>query len=268
MIAWRWWEHLTTDEVAGLDPATSVVILPVAAVEQHGPHLPLGTDRIICDAIVDAALARLAPIGPVLRLPTQAIGCSSEHAGFPGTLTLSAEAVIALWTEIGRDVARAGPRKLIVFNAHGGQVAPVDIVAQRLRREAGLLVVRATYFHAPLPAGLIDDAETRFGWHGGAVETSLMLHVAPDLVRTDRLRRFASAAASIAGRHRALAVEGVTGIGWLAEDLNPAGVTGDATAATAATGAALLGHFAGHLATLIDEAQRLVWPSPPSAVEA
>ena len=110
---------------------------------------------------------------------------------------MSAEAAIGLWTGIGRDVARAGPRKLILFNSHGGQVAPIDIVAQQLRRETGLLVVRATYFHAPPPAGLIDDAESRFGWHGGAVETSLMLHVAPGLVRTDQLRRFASAAASL-----------------------------------------------------------------------
>lgn len=180
---------------------------------------------------------------------------------------MPAEAAIALWTGIGHDVARTALRKLILFNSHGGQVALIDIVAQRLRRHAGLLVVRATYFHVPPAAGLIDDTEARFGWHGGTIETSLMLHVAPELVRTDRLRRFASAAAPIASRHRALAVEGATGIGWLAEDLNPAGVTGDATTATAALGAALLDHYASHLATLIEEVQSLPWPLPPPAEE-
>ncbi|MFO1154062.1 MAG: creatininase family protein [Rhodospirillales bacterium] len=263
MIGWWWWEHLTTDEAAGLDPATTVVILPVAAIEQHGPHLPLGTDRIICDAILDAGLARLPPlVGPVLRLPTQGIGCSTEHASYPGTLTLSAEAAVSLWTDIGRHVAAAGLRKLILFNAHGGQVALVDIVAQRLRREARLLVVRASYFHLPLPDGLLDEAEARFGWHGGTLETSLMLHIAPELVRREHVRRFASAAASIADRHRVLAVEGAAGMGWLAEDLNPAGVTGDAAAATAELGEVLLAHYAGQLATLIGEVQRLAWPQP------
>lgn len=260
MSTWVWWEQLTADEVADLDPATTVALLPVAAIEQHGPHLPLGTDAIIADAIVEAALASLQPGGAVLRLPTQRIGLSPEHATFAGTLTLPVETALQLWCEIGRGVAAAGVRKLILFNSHGGQVALVDLVAQRLRGEAGLCVVRASYFHAVLPEGLISDDERRFGWHGGALETSMMLAAAPGLVRIDRLRHFPSQAARLAGTSQVLAVEGETGLGWLASDLNPAGVTGDPTRATADIGRWLITHYAEWLATLIGEVQRLRWP--------
>lgn len=260
MNAWIWWEQLTTDDVAGLDPATTVALLPVAAIEQHGPHLPLGTDAIIADAIVEAGLASLRSSGVVLRLPTQRIGLSPEHAQFSGTLTLSVETALQLWCEIGQCIAAAGVRKLILFNSHGGQVALVDLAAQRLRSEAALCVVRASYFHAGLPEGLIGEVERRFGWHGGEVETSIMLAAAPDLVRLDRLDHFTSRAEKLAEDNYVLAVEGKTGLGWLAGDLNPAGVTGDATRATAETGRALIEHYAGRLATLIREVQRLSWP--------
>jgi creatinine amidohydrolase len=260
MSGWAWWEHLTTRDFARLDPATTVAVLPVAAVEQHGPHLPLGTDAIICKAILDAALARLDPEpGRVLRLPIQRIGCSPEHESFPGTLSLPAEAVIGQWEAIGRQVAAAGLTKLVLFNTHGGQVAAVDIVAVRLRRVSGLLVVRASYFHKPPPDGLVPAAEQAFGWHGGLIETALMLHIAPALVRSDRIAGFASAAETMAAAG-GLTAEGVTGIGWLAEDLNPAGVTGDARAATPELGARLLDHYARHAAAVIAAARRHPWP--------
>jgi Uncharacterized protein, putative amidase len=260
MTAWRWWEELTTTDFAALDPATTAALLPVAAIEQHGAHLPLGTDAIITDAIVAAALDRLQPEGAVLRLPTQRIGLSPEHGRFTGTLTLTVETALDLWCEIGRGVAAAGVTKLILFNGHGGQVALVDLVAQRLRGEAGICVVRANYFHAPVATGLVPEAERWFGWHGGQVETSMMLAVAPELVRLERVEDFSSRAAAVASRHRVLAVEGETGLGWLAEDLNPLGVTGNAAQATAEIGRALLDHYARWLATLIREVQHLPWP--------
>src|SRR5512134_3307056 len=166
------WEELATTDFARLDPREAVAILPVAAIEQHGPHLPLGTDALICDAIIDEALARLDPAAPVLRLPTQRPGHSPEHARFPGTLSLRAETVLALWTDIGRSVAAAGLRKLVLFNSHGGQGALVDLVAQALRCEASMTVARCSYYRFALPEGWISERERQFGLHGGQVETS------------------------------------------------------------------------------------------------
>ena len=101
----RFWGEMTTLDFRGLDPEKTVALLPIGAIEQHGPHLPVGTDAFICDAIVDEALARLDPAAPVLRLPTQRLGHSPEHARFPGTLSLRAETMLAHWTDIGRSVA-------------------------------------------------------------------------------------------------------------------------------------------------------------------
>jgi creatinine amidohydrolase len=250
------WEDLATTDFGQFDPEEAIAVLPVAAVEQHGPHLPLGTDAIICDAILDNALARLGAPAPVLRLPTQRIGHSPEHNRFPGTLSLRVETVLALWTDIGRSVAAAGIRKLLLFNTHGGQGALVDIVAQALRSEASMTVARCSLYRLPLPQGWIAERELRFGLHGGQVETSLVLHIAPHLVRLDRTRDFASSAELWEAAHRGLRIEGETGIGWRAEDLNPEGVTGDASSASAELGARLLEHFAARVAALLQDLQR------------
>ena len=253
-MSWRNWEDLTTTDFTDAAIRGAVAVLPVAATEQHGPHLPLGTDAILTDGVLEAALARLPEGVEALRLPTQRIGLSPEHASFPGTLTFDAETVIAHWTAIGRSVARAGVGRLILLNGHGGQTAPVDIVAMRLRAECGLTVVRATYFALLEDDPAIDRRERRFGWHGGLIETSLMLAIRPDLVRVDRLSDFRSAAEGVTERHRVLGVEGDAGMGWMAEDLNPAGATGNAAAATAEIGRRLLDGVAGRLAGLIAEA--------------
>lgn len=252
-MTWRHWEHLTTAELADGAFRDAVAVLPVAAVEQHGPHLPLGTDAILTDAVLDAALDRVAGGVTVLRLPTQRIGLSPEHQSFPGTLSLDAETVIAQWTAIGRSVGRAGIRRLVLLNGHGGQTAPVDIVAMRLRAEAGLTAVRATYFNLLPDDPEIDDRERRFGWHGGLVETALMLAVRPDLVRADHLADFRSTAEALQQRNRVLRVEGESGIAWMSEDLNPSGATGNAAAATAEIGRRLLDGVAENLAALFAE---------------
>ena len=253
------WETLTSPDFAALDPATTVALLPMGAVEQHGPHLPLGTDSRICDAIVDAALARPGGSGRVLRLPTQRIGVSPEHASFAGTLSLEPETALAIVTAIGRAVAATAVRKLILFNAHGGQPQILDLAAPRLRRETGLLVVRATYFRFGAPLGLITEAEARYGLHGGMLETSLMLAIAPEWVRSEHCRHFPSRAVALEQDCAVLRVEGAAGIGWLAEDLNPDGVVGDAASASAELGRQLLDHYAAALAALITDVQRLDW---------
>ena len=249
------WEALTTEEAGRLDPARTVAILPVAAIEQHGPHLPLGTDAIICEAILDAALDRLDPGAPVYRLPAQRIGHSPEHAGFAGTLSLDAETVLAVWAAIGRSVGAAGVRKLVLLNAHGGQGSLVDLTAQRLRSEAAMLVVRCSYFRFGLPDGWLPARERRYGLHGGQLETSLMLHLAPDLVRREHIADFPSRAEDWEATHPAVPVEGETGIGWRAEDLGAAGAVGNARAATAELGRRLLDHYAARLAALLADLQ-------------
>ncbi len=174
------WEDMVTTDFAALDPARAVALLPVAAIEQHGPHLPLGTDAILCDAILDRTQNIVADPASLLRLPTQRVGLSPEHAGFPGTLVLRAESLLTAWTEIGLSVAAAGVRKLVLFNTHGGQGGLVDIVAQQLRCRAGMLVVRCSSYRFALPEGWVPPDELRFGLHGGLIETSMMLAAAPE----------------------------------------------------------------------------------------
>ncbi len=266
---WRWWEELTSEEVAALDRNRAVAVLPLAAIEQHGPHLPLGTDAILCDAILSAALARLIARLPgdaalVLRLPTQRIGHSPEHIRFAGTLSVGSALLLAAWTQIGGSLAAAGLRRLVVFNTHGGQGALVDLLAQELRRRYGMLVVRANYWRFGVPDGWLPERELRYGLHGGQLETALMLHVAPGLVRRERLADFRSAAEGWEAEHPGLEVEGRTAIGWMAEDLHPQGATGDAAAASADLGARLLEHYAACLATVLAAAGTAELPRQPA----
>ena len=250
----RFWSELNSGDVAALDRARGVAVLPVGAIEQHGPHLPLGTDSIIAEGIVARALGRLPQDLPAFVLPTQAIGHSLEHGDFPGTLSQEAETLLAAWTQIGSSLCDSGIGKLVIFNAHGGQPQIVDLVAQRLRARHGMLVVRANYMAWPLPEGLVEADEQAHGHHGGMVETSLMLALRPDLVRMDQAREFASSARDLAARHRRFGHGGRLGFAWQAQDLNPAGVVGNAAGASAAIGTALLDHHAGRLAELIADA--------------
>ena len=239
------WADLTTTDLAAVDPARAVAILP------------LGTDAMINRGVLDRALPRVAAGHWVRVLPMQAVGDSLEHAAFPGTLTLSAETVMAAWTEMGAGVARAGVRKLILFNSHGGQTGLVDTVAVRLRQHHGLLTVRASTFALGLPDGLVDPVEAAHGLHGGAVETAVMMALHPHLVRYHAVAAFPSAAMPIADTYRVLRAEGPVGLGWAAQDLHPQGPTGDATMATTAMGDAILAHWADRLAALIEDVARL-----------
>lgn len=252
-MSWASWQELTTEEMRDAVRPSTVALLPVAAIEQHGPHLPLATDTVINDGIVAAARAAAKPEQHVLVLPQLAIGHSLEHTSFPGTLTVDAKTLLDLWSDVGRSVARAGIDKLVVLNSHGGQRALVDLLAVRLRAELGLAVARASYFAFGMPEGLFDPAELARGIHGGEVETALMMHLAPAAVRRDALADFASAVDDYAARNRLLGIEKPVGIGWLSEDLNPAGVCGNAARADAAKGRAYLAHLASALVTLCDE---------------
>ena len=260
----RFWADLCTRDFAQLDPARTIAVLPVAATEQHGPHLPLSVDTVLADGIVAASLTHLAPELNVLFLPTQAVGLSPEHARFPGTLTLKAETVLRLWTEIGESVAAAGVRKLLLFNSHGGQVSVMDLVARDLRARLNLLVYSCSWFNLPLHDSQGQDLNTlfsaeehRFGIHGGEIETSMMLALAPQRVQMDQARHFASTAQARAQQFPILGNGRSAKLGWQTQDYHPAGAVGHAAAATAAKGEALVQAAGRALAQLLAELDRL-----------
>lgn len=244
----EYWQELTTTDFHDLDPESTLVILPVAAIEQHGPHLPLGTDLLINRGILDATIAHLATDLRVLVLPEQAVGDSLEHSAFAGTLTLRPESLLSTWNAIGSAVARTGLRKLVIFNSHGGQVGLVDQVALRLRVERRMLVVRANYFAFGTPPGLFEHDELKQGLHGGELETSMLLHLRPDLVRQDALRDFAWPDVVPDGL---LGPEQPVGFAWMSQDLNSAGAIGRAARADARRGARLLDHLGHSMAALL-----------------
>src|ERR1700684_1215006 len=170
MATFRHWQNLTWTDFRSL-PDDAVAILPVAAVEQHGPHLPVSVDATINAGILARALEMVPADATVLALPMQSVGLSVEHIRFPGTLTLSAETLIAVLTEVGRSVARAGPRRLVVLNCHGGQPQVVDIVWRRLRGD-GMFAVNCMASRLGLPPDIVLTREERqYGIHGGLVET-------------------------------------------------------------------------------------------------
>jgi creatinine amidohydrolase len=230
----HFWAELKTTEFAGLDPQSTVAILPVAAIEQHGPHLPVMTDTAIAQGMIDTVLARLPDDLSVLFLPIQTIGKSNEHLRSPGTLTLSAENLIRIWVEIGESVHRAGLRKLVIVNSHGGNTELIGIVARELRVRHNMLVATAQWRRFGLPAGLYSPFDATHGIHAGDIETSLMLKFRPDLVDMSKAKFFPSTAADIEQQYAQLRPVG--GLGWIAQDLNPDGAVGDASAATAEKG--------------------------------
>lgn len=255
----RYWSEWSSPQLAALDKSRAIAILPVAAIEQHGPHLPLQVDAALADAMVQACLPHLPADLPALFLPTQAIGYSPEHTAFAGTLTLRAETVIRLWTEVAECVAASGVRKLLLFNTHGGNVGLLDVVARDLRARLGMLVYSSSWFNLPLGAAwnAFDAREHRFGIHAGAVETSLMLAIRPNLVCMEQAGRFASSSEQRAQQFPILGNGRSAKLAWQMQDYHPAGAVGHAADADAQRGAELLAATGRALAGLLIEMDRL-----------
>ncbi len=250
------WKHLTSGEVAALAREDPVAVLPLAAVEQHGLHLPLSTDVEIGLGILKAAFSRLPEGFPAWVLPVQSIGSSIEHESFAGTLSLSPEHLAEAICQIGRAVRGAGVRRLVLSNSHGGNRAVMETAGMRLRRECGLLVVRVSHFDlSPPDESGIDPLELRHGLHGGALETSMMLWLRPDLVRPAESGHAVSLGEELERAGSLIGPEGPAAFSWLAEDLNATGVTGDPGVADAETGRILVDHYGAALAGAIEAAR-------------
>ena len=248
-----WWSEYRATEFGDLDPDRAIAILPLAAVEQHGPHLPVGADALIAEGMLGAVISQLPPELDIRIMPIQAVGKSNEHLYAPGTLTLPAAVAIEAWTELGVSAHRAGIRKLVIVNSHGGNEEMMGIVARELRVRCGMLAVKTAWTRFGLPDALFSDLEKRDGIHGGDVETSLMLHFRPDLVDMDAARDFASLNAEMVGRYGRLGPTGPHAFAWIASDLNPHGVVGEAAGATAEKGRLVAEHQArGFLELLAD----------------
>lgn len=263
------WQDLASADFAALDRARAIAVLPLAATEQHGPHLPLSVDADLAHAMTRAAAQHLPPDFPAYFLPVQEIGFSPEHLGFAGTLSLKADTVLRVWTEIAECVHASGVRKLVLFNTHGGNVGLMDPVARELRMRLGMLVYRVNWFDLPLQDAAGHDLmdrftpeEQRFGVHAGQVETALMQALRPDQVRRHAVQDFTSTSQARARDFAILGNGRSAKLAWAAHDLNPAGAAGNAAAAHATDGQLLLQAAGRALAALLQEIDRL----PPDTV--
>ena len=225
------WDLRCTPDFEAISPNKSIAILPTAAIEQHGPHLPVGTDSLIMNGMLDE-FRKSCPndLDPWI-LPIQQIGKSNEHLWAKGTITLTAATAILAWTEIGVSVARAGFKKIVIVNSHGGNLDLISILARELRVETGMLAVKCQWSNFGHPDGMYTANESKYGIHGGDVETSLMLNFKPNSVDMSKAENFVSSA-----ENDLVPPVGLISRGWIASDLNPGGTVGNANLATAHKG--------------------------------
>ncbi|MFT0891931.1 creatininase family protein [Pseudochelatococcus sp. G4_1912] len=253
MIPSHRWTDLTTTDLTAEAMHDMLAILPVAAVEQHGPHLPLGTDLFIMEGYLDRVSALLPADFPALFLPIQAVGLSDEHIAFAGTLTLKPETAIRVWTDIGESLHRAGCRKLVIVSSHGGNSPIIDIVARDLRVRFGMVTVTVSWQRFGYPDGLFSQDEIQHGIHGGDIETSLMLSFRPDLVRMQQARNFPSRGIQMSKDYQYLSISRPAGLGWMSQDLNETGAIGDAGLASSEKGEHAATHGVQAFITLLEE---------------
>jgi creatinine amidohydrolase len=251
MVRRFFWNELTSPEFRSLDADKTIAVLPIASTEQHGPHLPISTDVSIANGMLAEVRKQFPDDLDILVLPTQEIGKANEHIYGPGTLSLGADILIPAWTAIGLKVAEAGLRKMVIVNSHGGNLDIMSIVSRELRVRAKMAVVATQWGRFGYPEGMVSDHERSFGIHGGDVETSLMLHFRPELVKMDKAQNFVSKAEWQKENFTYLQPLPPHSLAWISHDLNPNGVVGNAAAGTTEKGKLIAEHQAAGFINLL-----------------
>ena len=249
----RDWTEIRWADASRTDISRWIAVLPLAATEQHGPHLPVETDVLIAEAYLARVREVLPATAPVTFLPVESVGISTEHIDYPGTQTLPTEVALKRWTGIGEEVARRGVRKLVIITSHGGNSAAMMLVAQDLRAHRKLFVVTTSWSRLSGADKLFPADEVRHGIHGGAVETSIMLSRYPDQVRAHAIADFPASSIAMEKQYRWLSTQRPAPFAWQAQDLHPSGAVGNATLAVAAKGDQLLDQGARAFCELLDE---------------
>ena len=255
------------DQAAKQPGAT--LVWPLGACEQHGPQLPLATDALFADRILNSVFEHLEAALPIWRLPVQSIGFSPEHQPFPGTLSLSAELMLQLVDQVGGQLASMGVKRLVLFNAHGGQIGLLQVAARQLRLRCPSMAVLPCFIWSGVDGlqSLLPPAELAHGLHAGQAETSLMLHLAPELVGPSRPVDGAHGSGSIHAPPDGWSLEGAAPCAWLTSDLSETGVIGDARLASIELGSqleqALISHWTQRFKSLLCSD----WPPTKSVVD-
>ncbi len=242
--------YLNWKQVEALSKET-LLVLPTAAIEQHGHHLPLATDTLINNVLLGRALTLLSPELPVYALPSVCYGKSNEHIGFPGTMAISATTYMSVLHDIGASIAASGFHKLVLYNSHGGNTALNDVMARDLRAEFGLSTFHMSANAGAKPEGL-SAQESKYGFHAGEWETAVLLRATPDLVDTSAytvnyIARL-DEASILSPEH------GAVNFAWLTRDIAPSGVMGDPRPASAENGERWIGAAAVQVAAALEAA--------------
>lgn len=239
----------------------SILVQPLGAIEQHGPHLPFNTDLLVAERVATAAVERVGEELGAWLLPPLAYTKSNEHAWSSGTIWLSATTLLSVLDDVGRCVAMTPARKLVFMNGHGGNSALVGVANRELRLHHGLMTFLAHPGVPPDQGGHSPEAELGMGIHGGTEETSLMLHLAPELVDMSAATRNVP---EVLAANEHVRFGGRVGFGWLSSDFGPAGHIGDPTTATAELGAQLFDAAVDAFAAALAEIARFELPILPA----
>lgn len=240
--------RLSGPQIGAIDTRDALVVQPIGAIEQHGPHLPVRTDALVGERIAARAADLLEPEANVWLLPPLSYGKSNEHLGMPGTISMDATTLIGVCRDLGRSLAASGFTRLCFVNGHGGNPSLLDLVARDIRVETGLMVFPVTTGRLGVPPGVeLPDAE--FSIHGGYVESSVMLHLAPEDVRMEHAELGGSHLPELFPAGGELSLEGALPTAWTTRDLSTNGVIGDPRQADAVVGKQIVDHWAARLAS-------------------
>ena len=253
----NFWENLSTYDFSKMDASKHVAILPIAAIEQHGPHLPVSVDSKIVNGLINIISKKLPKGNKILFLPTQKIGKSNEHLTFPGTLSLSVETLISTLIDIGKCVNSSGVRKLVFLNSHGGNTSTLDIASRELRVRNEMLVFNVNWFGSGMPDGVFSENELKYGIHAGDLETSIMLALDPDNVKMERAENFNSEIIEIEKKFQNIGLNSAAKLAWQSQDLNKKGACGNAKISSAEKGEKTLNFVCNKLLKIFKEIEEM-----------